>query len=83
MILNHDGAVRIERGFIRPADEKPQSEAKQTAETAVAGDLKGAGDQAVQDESEEHATADDEGEDDRALSDVLVRDLTAQRPCER
>jgi hypothetical protein len=24
VILNHDGAVRIERGFIRPADEKPQ-----------------------------------------------------------
>jgi ParB family transcriptional regulator, chromosome partitioning protein len=79
VILNHDGAVRIERGFIRPADEKPQPEAEQTAEASVAGDPEGSDDQAMQDESGEGATADDEEEDDRPLSDVLVRDLTAHR----
>jgi ParB family chromosome partitioning protein len=79
VILNHDGAVRIERGFIRPADEKPQPEAEQTAEASVAGDPEGSDDQAMQDESGEGATADDEEEDDRPVSDVLVRDLTAHR----
>ncbi|MET4493715.1 ParB N-terminal domain-containing protein [Bradyrhizobium sp. LA7.1] len=79
VLLNHDGAVRIERGFIRLADEKPQPEAEQTAEASVAGDPEGADDQAVQDESGEGAGADDEEEDDRPLSDVLVRDLTAHR----
>lgn len=78
VILNHDGAVRIERGFIRPADEKPQPEAEQTVEASAAGDPEGADDQAVQDESGEVAAADEE-EDDRPLSDVLVRDLTAHR----
>ncbi|MHC2282881.1 ParB family chromosome partitioning protein [Bradyrhizobium diazoefficiens] len=79
-ILNHDGAVRIERGFIWPADEKPQSEAEQTAEASGEGDPERPDDQAVQDESEEGATAvDEEEDDDRPLSDVLVRDLTAHR----
>jgi ParB family transcriptional regulator, chromosome partitioning protein len=36
IILNHNGTVRIERGFIRPRDEKP--EAEQAGETAAAGD---------------------------------------------
>ncbi|MGY3362090.1 ParB family chromosome partitioning protein [Bradyrhizobium sp. GM0.4] len=79
VILNHDGAVRIERGFIRPADEKPKPEAEQTGEASVAGDPEGTDDQAVQDESEEGDGAADEEEDDRPLSDVLVRDLTAHR----
>jgi ParB family chromosome partitioning protein len=79
VILNHDGAPRIERGFIQPADEKPQAEAEQSAEASVAGDPEGADDQAAQDESGEGAGAADEEEDDRPLSDVVVRDLTAHR----
>jgi ParB family chromosome partitioning protein len=79
VILNHDGAVRIERGFIRPADEKPQSEAEQTVEASVEGDPEGADDQAGQDESGEGGGAADEEEDDCPLADVLVRDLTAHR----
>ncbi|MGY4365458.1 ParB-like chromosome segregation protein Spo0J [Bradyrhizobium sp. LB1.3] len=78
VILNHDGAVRIERGFIRPADEKPQSEAEQTAEASATGDPE-LDDQAVQDESGEGAGAANEEEDDRPLADVLVRDLTPHR----
>jgi ParB family transcriptional regulator, chromosome partitioning protein len=38
VILNHDGTVRIERGFIRPEDEKPKAEADQAGETPAAGD---------------------------------------------
>jgi ParB family transcriptional regulator, chromosome partitioning protein len=38
VILNHDGTVRIERGFIRPGDEKPRTEAEQAGETPAAGD---------------------------------------------
>ena len=79
VILNHDGTIRIERGFIRPEDEKPQPEAEQTAEASVTGDPEGSDDQAMQDESGEGAAADDEEEGDRPLSDVLVRDLTAHR----
>jgi ParB family chromosome partitioning protein len=79
VILNHDGAVRIERGFIRPADEKPQPEVEQASEASMAGDPEGADDRAVQDESGEGAGAADEEDDDRPLSDVLVRDLTAHR----
>ncbi|MET3905858.1 ParB family chromosome partitioning protein [Bradyrhizobium sp. S3.3.6] len=79
VILNHDGAIRIERGFIRPADEKPQAEAEQTTQASMAGNPEGADGQAAQDESGEDAGAADEEEDDRPLSDVLVRDLTAHR----
>jgi ParB family chromosome partitioning protein len=35
VILNHDGMVRIERGFIRPEDEKPRPEAEQAGEASV------------------------------------------------
>ena len=34
VILNHDGTVRIERGFIRTEDEKPQPETEQTGEAS-------------------------------------------------
>jgi ParB family chromosome partitioning protein len=44
VILNHDGMVRIERGFIRPGDEKP----KPAGETSVAGDTEGGDGQALQ-----------------------------------
>jgi ParB family chromosome partitioning protein len=76
VILNHDGMVRIERGFIRPGDEKPKAE--QAGEASVTGDTEGGDVQAPQDENEgESAT--DEDDDDRPLSDSLVRDLTAHR----
>ena len=32
VILNHDGTIRIERGFIRSQDEKPQSETEQAGD---------------------------------------------------
>jgi ParB family chromosome partitioning protein len=79
VILNHDGMVRIERGFIRPEDEKPRSEADQVGEASVAGDTEGGDSQRPQDENGEGKGASDEDDDDRPLSDSLVRDLTAHR----
>src|SRR5882757_8338785 len=79
VILNHDDMVRIERGFIRPEDEKPQPEAEHAGEASVAGDTEGGDSQAPQDENGEGESATDEDDDDRPLSDSLVRDLTAHR----
>jgi ParB family transcriptional regulator, chromosome partitioning protein len=69
--------VRIARGFVRPEDEKPRPEAEQAGEASVAGDTEGGDSQALQDENGESESATDE--DDRPLSDSLVRDLTAHR----
>ena len=79
VILNHGGMARIERGFIRPGDEKPRPEAEQAGETSVAGETEGRDSQGPQDENEEGESATDEEDDDRPLSDSLVRDLTAHR----
>jgi ParB family chromosome partitioning protein len=79
VILNHDGMVRIERGFIRPGDEKPRPEPEQAGEASVDGDTEGGDSQGPQDENGDDESATDEEEDDRPLSDSLVRDLTAHR----
>jgi ParB family transcriptional regulator, chromosome partitioning protein len=79
VILNHDGMVRIERGFIHPGDEKPQPEAEHAGEASVVGDTEGEDSQAPQDENGEGESATDEEDDDRPLFDSLVRDLTAHR----
>ncbi|CAM5495463.1 chromosome-partitioning protein ParB OS=Afipia felis OX=1035 GN=parB_1 PE=4 SV=1 [Afipia felis] len=80
VILNHDGTFRIERGFVRREDEKPQPETEQTGKLA-AGEAEEADAQPRRD-GDEHGdgeSATDEEEDDRPLSDPLVRDLTAHR----
>jgi ParB family chromosome partitioning protein len=79
VILNHDGMVRIERGFIRPGDEKPRPEADQAGEASVDGDTEGGDSQGPQDENGDDESATDEEEDDRPLSDSPVCDLTAYR----
>src|SRR6202795_2335304 len=60
VVLNHDGIVRIERGFIRPEDEMPRPEAEQAGEASVAGDTEGGDSQAPQDENGEGESATDE-----------------------
>jgi ParB family chromosome partitioning protein len=82
VILNHDGTVRIERGFVRADDEKPEPE------TVNASD-EGEGDGTVDDyggtvlngeAGGESFDGDDEDADDhKPLSDILIRDLTAHR----
>jgi ParB family transcriptional regulator, chromosome partitioning protein len=79
VILNHDGMVRIERGFIRPGDEKPQGEAEHAGEASVVGETEGGDSQSPQDENGDGESATGEDDDDRPLSDSLVRDLTAHR----
>jgi ParB family transcriptional regulator, chromosome partitioning protein len=79
VILNHDGMVWIERGFIRPGNEKPRPEAEQAGEAPLAGDTEGGDNQGPQDENAEGESSTNEDDDDRPLSDSLVRDLTAHR----
>ncbi|PAY03847.1 chromosome partitioning protein ParB [Bradyrhizobium sp. UFLA03-84] len=78
VILNHDGTVRIERGFIRPEDDKPRLETEQDGDGQASEEERGADDQAPRDGEEEEGAGDEEDEDQR-LSDTLVRDLTAHR----
>jgi ParB family transcriptional regulator, chromosome partitioning protein len=77
VILSHDGTVRIERGFIRPEDEKPKAEAEQAGETSAAGEAEGGDRQELQDGNGEGESVTDDEDDDRPLPDSLVRDLTA------
>lgn len=77
VVLAHDGSGRIERGFIRPEDEKPEAEEAEDHASAVTED-------GEQDEDENRVSAldveDEDAEDaGKPLSDLLVRDLTAHR----
>ncbi|MCP1966855.1 ParB/RepB/Spo0J family partition protein [Bradyrhizobium elkanii] len=78
VILNHDGTVRVERGFIRPEDEKPEAATglEGDAEAGDEGDREG--EEAAPD-GEDDEGASDEEDGDQKLSDALVRDLTAHR----
>jgi ParB family transcriptional regulator, chromosome partitioning protein len=78
VILNHDGTLRIERGFIRCGDEKPQSEAE-PPQALEAREAEGADRQALQDGEGDGENGKEEEDDDCPLSDILVRDLTAHR----
>jgi ParB family transcriptional regulator, chromosome partitioning protein len=78
VILNHDGTVRIERGFIRPGDEQPQAEGEEGGDTSGPDDTKGDPGETGEPAEGEQGTG-DEDDEDRPLSDTLVRDLTAHR----
>jgi len=80
IVLNHDGTVRIERGFIRPEDEKPQGETGQAGDASENADGEGSeGPSAENGDGEADQGSPDEEENDSPLSDILVRDLTAHR----
>jgi ParB family chromosome partitioning protein len=78
VVLNHDGTARIERGFIRPEDEapNPEIEADDKGAEAVAGDGE---DGEEEGQASDADPEDEEAEDGKPLSDLLVRDLTAHR----
>jgi len=78
VILNHDGTIRIERGFIRPEDEKSPAEGGQQGEAEAPDDEGGGDDQATR-LGEREEEENDEEEEEQRLSDTLVRDLTAHR----
>ncbi len=80
VILNHDGAVRIERGFIRTEDEKPQGETEQVGDASEGADAESNDGRSAEDgDGEADQSSSDEEENDSPLSDILVRDLTAHR----
>lgn len=84
VMLSHDGAARIERGFIRAEDEKPEPEAQAGADGAGGAEVGADEGSGVTEEGEKQAspseTEDEETEDDgKPLSDTLIRDLTAHR----
>ncbi|WP_193560923.1 ParB/RepB/Spo0J family partition protein [Bradyrhizobium sp. MOS001] len=78
VILNHDGTIRVERGFIRPEDEKFPAEAGQEGDAVAADDEGGGDDQATRHGEGEEEENEEEGEEQK-LSDTLIRDLTAHR----
>ncbi len=88
VVLNHDGTARIERGFIRPEDEAPGAEEDANGETVIDGMCVNADGEIIADsdydEDGNHVSAldaeDEElADDDRPISDLLTRDLTAHR----
>ncbi|MFK4525277.1 ParB family chromosome partitioning protein [Bradyrhizobium japonicum] len=78
VILNHDGTIRIERGFIRPEDENPHAETEQEGDAQAPDEEGEGGDQTTRDGKGEEGENDEEDEE-KSLSDTLVRDLTAHR----
>jgi ParB family chromosome partitioning protein len=79
VILNHDGTVRIERGFVRAEDERQDTEtANASGEGGEGSDddggsgLNGSGNESL-------AGDDEDSDDEKPLSDILIRDLTAHR----
>ncbi len=82
VILNHDGMVRIERGFVRAEDEKPKPEAHDMSSEGEGGDTINEDDGTVRggEAGDESLNGEDEDSDDhKPLSDILIRDLTAHR----
>lgn len=73
VVLNHDGAVRIERGFVRREDEKLLS--AEQADGAPVDD----GAARLEGPSTSDEGIESDGNGTKALSDVLTRDLTAHR----
>ncbi|ARS70997.1 ParB/RepB/Spo0J family partition protein, partial [Sinorhizobium meliloti] len=82
--LNYEGAARIERGFIRPEDEKPGPTADHLEDggTVIDGVRVNADGEVIEDAEglgSDHAQKEDESDAAQPVSDVLTRDLTAQR----
>jgi len=80
VILNHDGTVRIERGFVRAEDEKQEPDAHEGSGGGEGGEASDDGESGSNGDGDETLDGEDEdGEDEKPLSDILIRDLTAHR----
>ena len=84
VILNHDGTLRIERGFVRAEDDKPEPEAQDVSGEGEGGRAihEGGGTRPngeAEDEGLDGEEEDSDSDGHRPLSDVLIRDLTAHR----
>ncbi len=74
VVLNHDGTVRIQRGFVRAEDEAladPQPESEAIDPETVEDEQTEEGDEDVQDIEDEEVG--------KPISDALTRDLSAHR----
>ncbi|WP_170991432.1 ParB/RepB/Spo0J family partition protein [Bradyrhizobium elkanii] len=78
VVLNHDGTSRVERGFIRPGDEKLATETGSESDAETRDEEDQAGDEPAPDGEDDEGASNEEDEDQK-LSDALVRDLTAHR----
>lgn len=83
VVLNHDGAARIERGFIRAEDEKSEPEPEAEADTDGEGYTVTEDGEIIEDGGEDRVpaleTEEEDADDGKPLSDLLIRDLTAHR----
>ncbi|MEN5300294.1 ParB N-terminal domain-containing protein [Brucella sp. TWI559] len=90
VILSHDGEARIERGFIRAEDEKPEPEEDADGEGGGVIDgvrVNGDGEIIEDGDRDEDGNAvsaletedEDTGDAGKPLSDLLIRDLTSHR----
>jgi len=82
VILNHDGTLRIERGFVKAEDEKPEPEAHSVSEEgegAHTGNENGATAPNGEAGKESSDGEDEDADGHKPLSDILIRDLTAHR----
>lgn len=81
VILNFDGTVRVERGFMRAEDEKPGPETQNmSGERGGADNIHDDGGADPNGEAGGDTFGEDEdGDDHKPLSDILIRDLTAHR----
>lgn len=82
VILNHDGAARIERGFVRAEDEalanpQPVDESNDGG-VAAADDAEDQTDEEQPEDDQQSEEAEDE-EPGKPISDSLIRDLSAHR----
>jgi len=82
VILNHDGTVRIERGFMRAEDEQPEPETHDLSDEGEGGHTvheNGGTGPNGEAGSESLDGEDEDGDGHKPLSDILIRDLTAHR----
>ncbi|WP_441231926.1 ParB/RepB/Spo0J family partition protein [Tardiphaga sp. 215_C5_N2_1] len=80
VLLNHDGTLRIERGFTCAEDEKAEPETQDLSGEGEGSDAVYDGGNGSNGEAEgDNLDAEEDGDDHKPLSDILVRDLTAHR----
>jgi len=77
VVLDYDGRAWIERGFIRPEDDKPEKAGD--GETAIDGVCVNGDGEVIEDGEDGNlgSASDTEDDDGKPLSDSLVRDLIA------
>lgn len=73
--IDYDGALKVERGFVRPEDEEPAGEPDAVVAAGSTGAPKRAGDGVIGSPAVDH----DETEVSSKLSDRLMSELTAHR----